>query len=248
MKTVRCFILFTLAVALIDNTVGKLFGAAVSAEETNLWVTPQTPPPIEAGKGLTVRCPDPLSADTKLDNQNESFHIYLPAGFDPKATYGVVVFITGPSDHIGCPVAWMPVINEHKLIYIAPQNAGNKQMVGRRDNLAVVSARLIQKYYHTDPKRIYVAGYSGGARVAGMVALNHPDLFRGTIQSCGADFYQPVPRVAVTEAESKKGEYGGCSPGRSQEAKANVRFVFVTGPGDFRYHFCLLYTSPSPRD
>ena len=218
-------------------------GASATKEEPHPWLKPGTPPPLVPGKGVTVGCPDLLPQDVgdrvKLDSKNEAFHIRLPSTYDPMQTYGVVVFISGPQNKIGCPVAWCQVLDERKLIYIAPQNAGNKQYVPIRDALAVVSALLVKKYYHIDPKRIYVAGYSGGARVAGMSAFKHPDLWRGTIQSCGADFYKPVPRVEVTDEEFKKSsDYGGIpDASRSQEAKANVRFVFVTGPGDFRTHY-----------
>ena len=177
-------------------------------EMENPWVKPGTTPPLVPGTGMTVSCPDPLPQGTgkgvKLENQKEAFHIRLPANFDPRETYGVVVFISGPQNEIGCPGKWLPVLDAHKLIYIAPQNAGNKEPVGFRDARAVTSALLIKKYYHIDPARIYVAGYSGGARVAGMSAFKHPELWRGTIQSCGADYYKPVPRVAVTDEEFKK--------------------------------------------
>ncbi len=146
----------------------------------------------------------------KLESAKETFHIRLPADFTPQASYGVVVFISGPQSKMGCPATWIPVLDEYKLIYVAPQNAGNKESLGLRDARALTSALLIKKYYLIDPKRIYVAGYSGGARVAGMTGFKHPETWRGTIQSCGADFYKPVPRVAVTDEEFKKSaDYGG---------------------------------------
>ena len=146
----------------------------------------------------------------KLESAKETFHIRLPADFTPQASYGVVVFISGPQSKMGCPATWIPVPDEYKLIYVAPQNAGNKESLGLRDARALTSALLIKKYYLIDPKRIYVAGYSGGARVAGMTGFKHPETWRGTIQSCGADFYKPVPRVAVTDEEFKKSaDYGG---------------------------------------
>jgi len=212
-------------------------------EEANPWVKTVYPPPLVPGKGMTVSCPDPLpqsaGSSVKLETQKEAFHIRLPSNFSPQETYGVVVFISGPQNKIGCPGAWLPVLDERKLIYIAPQNAGNKEPVAFRDARAVVSALLIKKHYRIDSKRVYVAGYSGGARVAGMSAFEHPELWRGTIQSCGADFYKPVPRVEVTDEEFKKSsDYGGMPQAkRTQEAKTNVRFVFITGPGDFRNHY-----------
>ena len=38
-------------------------------------------------------------------------------------------------------------------------------------------------------------------------------------------------------AKDRRGAYGKCAPGRSMEAKNNVRFVFITGSEDFRYHY-----------
>ena len=240
-RTLSTLCLFLLACLTVMADVRTL--AADKMEEANPWGKLGTPPPLVPGKGMTVSCPDRLPQEAgnslKLENQKESFHIRLPSDFNPKETYGVVVFISGPQDKIGCPSAWLSVLDEHKLIYIAPQNAGNKEVVGLRDARAVVSALLIKKYYRIDPKRVYVAGYSGGARVAGMSAFKHPDLWRGTIQSCGADFYKPVPRVAVTDEEFKKSsDYGGLpDASRALETKINVKFVFVTGPGDFRNHY-----------
>ena len=241
MKTLTTLCLSLSACLAVMADVRSL--AAGKLEEANPWVKPGTPPPLVPGKGMMVSCPDHLPQGTgngvKLENQKEAFHIRLPSNFNPMETYGVVVFISGPQNKMGCPGAWLPVLDKRKLIYIAPQNAGNKEMVGFRDARAVVSALLIKKFYHIDPKRVYVAGYSGGARVAGMSAFKHPDLWRGTIQSCGADFYKPVPRVEVTDAEFKKSsDYGGIpEASRAQEAKANVRFVFITGSGDFRTHY-----------
>ena len=69
-------------------------------EMENPWVKPGTTPPLVPGTGMTVSCPDPLPQGTgkgvKLENQKEAFHIRLPANFDPRETYGVVVFISGP--------------------------------------------------------------------------------------------------------------------------------------------------------
>ena len=241
MKPPTTLCLFLSACLAVMTDVHSL--AADKVEEANSWVTPGTPPPLVPGKGMTVSCPDPLPQEVgngvKLEAHKEAFHIRLPSNFNPRETYGVLVFISGPQNKTGCPETWHPVLDERKLIYIAPQNAGNKEPLGFRDARAVVSALLIKKYYHIDPKRVYVAGYSGGARVAGMSAFKHPDLWRGTIQSCGADFYKPVPRVAVTDEEFKKSsDYGSIQDAhRAQEAKADVRFVFITGPGDFRNHY-----------
>ena len=186
------------------------------AAESNLWVTPKNPPPLTPGEGAFVSCPDPLPESPliveKLDHEKESFYLRLPANFDPKGTYGVIVFLSA-FDRFGCQATWPPILDERKLIYIAPQKAGNPEVVARRESLVIEALLLAQKYYHIDPKHTYLAGFSGGARVSGMLAFKRPELFRGTIQSCGADFYTKVPRVAVTDEEFKNSsDYGGLPP------------------------------------
>src|SRR6202140_1775598 len=41
--------------------------------------------------------------------------------------------------------------------------------------------------FPVDPERIYIAGFSGGSRVALRLALGFPDLFRGALLNAGSD-------------------------------------------------------------
>jgi hypothetical protein len=84
-----------------------------------------------------------------------------------------------------------------------------------------------------DNKRIYVAGFSGGARVASYAAFLRPSLFTGVFGVCGLDFCQKVDRVKATGEDA----YGVFSVDeqRAEEAKKKVKFAVVTGSKDFRY-------------
>jgi pimeloyl-ACP methyl ester carboxylesterase len=53
--------------------------------------------------------------------------------------------------------------------------------------LALLAAYNILQRYPVDPERIYIGGFSGGARVAMKVALAYPDLFRGALLDAGSD-------------------------------------------------------------
>jgi predicted esterase len=143
-------------------------------------------------------------------------------------------------DSIGVPDSWTPVLDSRHLIFIAPQGVGNKHPVGQRIDAAVKAALLIKEYFLTDPKRVYVAGLSGGARIASDVALAYPEIFHGTIQCSGSDYLRPVSRTAVTDSDLNAHPelYGESSlPCRQQEVRSGVRFVLITGTRDWREHF-----------
>lgn len=176
--------------------------------------------------------------DYDLEPRRERFYVHVPQGYTERADYGLVVYIH-PGDQITEePQGWAALLDARKLLFIAPQNAGNEQDVARRLGLAVLSATAMMHRYRIDPARVYVAGWSGGARMAGLVAFFQPDLFHGTIQSCGADFYLHVPQIfATSEADTNGNPYGffDASSAEIENAKRQVRFALITGSNDFRH-------------
>ena len=199
----------------------------------NVWTTPGTPPPITPGTGRLVNCPDTLPTwpgqyITNLDNTTTAFYIYLPNNFDPNKTYGVISMIWGSDAGTLLP-AWTPIFDTRNLIFIAPQNAGNSVYLSYRASLLLTGVNLIKKYYKIDPARVFLSGNSGGARSAGYTAHNFPDLVRGTIQSVGCDYYTPI-----TAPDGFTG-FGLYWTPPNLNAKTNVRFAFITGPGDMNY-------------
>jgi predicted esterase len=98
--------------------------------------------------------------------------------------------------------------------------------------LAVIGILKTSEQYRIDPKRMIVSGFSGGARCALHLAFVHAGLISGSLSICGADFYEPVPKV---KANDTKG-YGVWPVGRdmAKRAKSVVRFTFITGDRDPR--------------
>ena len=217
-----------------------VFLCAVAAPEAmatvvagNVWTTPGTPPPITPGTAQFVNCPDELPTwpnqfVTGFDKSQTSFYIYLPNNFDPNKTYGVISMIWG-SDGGTALTEWFSTFDARNIIFIAPQGAGNAVDVRIRASLLLTGANLIKKYYKIDPSRVYLAGHSGGARTAGYTADNFPDLARGTIQSCGADYHEPI---VTPDGFTGFGFYW--TPPNS-DAKTNVRFAFIEGANDGNY-------------
>lgn len=166
----------------------------------------------------------------------EEFFVHVPGDYRGDAAYGLIVFTDAADDSSGLPQGWQEVLDRRRYLYVAPQKAGNGQYINRRLGLAVLAALEVQKHYKVDPARIYAAGYSGGARMSGLLGFYQADIFTGTIQNCGADFYQPVPMVAATSSLDTAGKPYGIFDATAGEIAAarRVRFVLITGSGDFR--------------
>ena len=116
----------------------------------------------------------------------ERFIVYLPSQ-QPARGFALVVFVP-PWQDARVPSGWEPVLDRHGVIYVSAARCGNDEdVLGRREPLALLAAYNIMKRYPVDPERIYVAGFSGGSRIALRLALGYPDLFRGAILNAGSD-------------------------------------------------------------
>ncbi len=78
---------------------------------------------------------------------------------------------------------------------------------------ALLAPLAIGENYQVDADRTYVSGFSGGGRVASMVASEYPHVFKGAIFNCGANFW------------------GNEKPKHYTEIRKN-HYVFVTGTKD----------------
>jgi hypothetical protein len=175
------------------------------------------------------------NVDYNLDPSKEHFYVRVPPGYSEQSGYGLIVFIDSDDQLTELPTDWAPVLDARHLLFIAPQNAGNRQDTARRLGLGVLAASEMLKRYRIDRERIYVSGYSGGSRIAGMLGFFQSDLFRGTIQNCGTDFYQNVPRVYATSLTDNAGYpflFGATE--REIRGAKRVRFALITGSEDFR--------------
>lgn len=170
--------------------------------------------------------------DYNINLANERFDVHIPFGHNATSPFGLLVFIA-PSDEIVVPPQWKSALKEQRLAWIAPQKAGNKQFVSRRAGLAVAAALKMIDELKLNSNRVYISGFSGGARCACSTAFRHPEIFSGCIAICGAEFYKPVPKKEATRND----EYGVFKlPGELAERdKHNLYFALITGKTDFRY-------------
>ncbi len=154
------------------------------------------------------------SFDQMIDITDEiTWEIHVPPGYDPELPPGVLVYIS-PQDTINVPSGWLDMTEEHNLIWIAALKSGNEVFTSERLMKAILGLVQIQSEHVIDTERIYITGFSGGGRVASIVATQYPHLFKGAIYNCGVNFWENLDEA------------------REQQVLSN-RFVFVTGSNDF---------------
>lgn len=191
---------------------------------------------VFGGTNLTPKRPSSHIA-YNLDPAKERYLIHVPPSYSGTDPYGLIVFVDASDEVSSLPTGWQIELDARRYIFVAAQNSGNDQIRGRRLGLAVLGALEVMKQYRVDPQRVFVAGFSGGARMAGMLGFYQSELFQGTIQNCGADFYRSVPIAQATSQVDTTGKpYGVLEASQDDIAGAkHVKFALVTGSNDFRH-------------
>jgi len=162
-----------------------------------------------------------------FDITQEKFQVIVPADYSTNSAWGLLVWIS-PSQEPRIVPSWDQLLARHRLLLVSAYDSGNDRPSLDRCRLALDATFNMSLRFRIDPKRIYVGGFSGGARIASMLGVCYADLFSGTLALCGVDFYRPVPATAG-------GFYLGSyqpDPGILLRAKKIGRFVLVTGEND----------------
>ena len=134
------------------------------------------------------------------------FQLFVPEGYVSSRPAGLLVYISAdPSGRV--PSSWKRVLRERNLIWVGPRDAGNRQPPARRVALALLALRVAHLRYRLDPERIYIGGFSGGGKIAGIVSARHPQLFKGTFFSCGAPVWRAASRDKLAASRSNRHDF-----------------------------------------
>ena len=125
-------------------------------------------------------------AGQPVDLAKERFLVHVPPE-PPSHRYALLVFVP-PWQDARLPSGWVATLDRQGVIFVTAARSGNDESaLERREPLALLAATNVMSQYPVDPERVYVAGFSGGSRVALRLALGYPDLFRGAILNAGSD-------------------------------------------------------------
>lgn len=161
--------------------------------------------------------------------ENESMQVRLPAGFDPSAASGILIWIS-PSDDGRPPRIFESVCDELGFICIGIDNNGNDRSLSDRLQLHLDSIETLASRYRIDRERVYLTGMSGGGRCSGILQCSFPDVFAGAVPIVGLDSYHNAP----TGERNKRwpARIGKPSP-RYFKRLRERRIAAITGSVDF---------------
>lgn len=145
-------------------------------------------------------------------DEDITWQAYVPEHYSADSPPGVLVYIS-PSQSGSLPQGWASVMEDHNLIWIGANQSGNRVLASRRILKAVLALEAVRQQYAIDKTRLYVAGFSGGGKVASMIASDLATTFAGGIFICGVLSWEQDDETHA-------------------EAIRSNRYVFLTGERD----------------
>ena len=123
-----------------------------------------------------------------------SYALYLPRGYTPARAYPVI-FAFDPGARGRVPVErYQAAAEQYGYIVAGSNNSRNGSPVTGQAATAMTTDVMTR--FHVDPNRIYLAGMSGGARVAFAVAMPNASQIAGVIAS-SAGYPDAEPRKTM---------------------------------------------------
>jgi predicted esterase len=176
-------------------------------------------------RGLPVRI-----VDADRDLARETLHARLPAGYDPRRPSGLLVW-SSPTPDGRIPAALGEGLDELGIVCVAADNAGNERDVPDKFQLVFDAIASARERYHIDERRVYIAGMSGGGKVASILGLCFPEVFAGAVAIVGVGTHSRL--------DESWGRYRPAYFVRPREpvlAQARQRrLALMSGPPDFNY-------------
>ncbi len=131
----------------------------------------------------------------------QSFTVHVPGAYRPQGHYGVLVWMPPDDNNVSLPPEWQPALDRHKLIAVVPhpvQAADQRNPFHHDIPLVLDAVHNINQQYSTDTNRIYIAGFSGSAIPASLIAFHFPDVFNGGIFIGEVGTWTDVTRKAIS--------------------------------------------------
>ncbi len=124
-----------------------------------------------------------IRSDTTL-----SYALYLPAGYDVKKENKIIFIFDAHARGILPLEKYKTLADQYNLILAASNNSKNGQSGRVRNHIISAFMGDVEERIHIDENKIYTAGFSGGARIATLVALYNGNV--AGVVGCAAGFPQ----------------------------------------------------------
>ena len=119
------------------------------------------------------------------DSTAQTYELYVPKSLKKGESPGLILFIS-PGDGSTGLESLRKVCDDQKLIFASPHGAGNNTDTRKRVRIVLDVLDDLRREYRVDPDRTYIAGFSGGGRIACAIGYSLPEYFGGVISICAA--------------------------------------------------------------
>jgi len=132
----------------------------------------------------------PKDWNSDYDATQQTFELYVPAQKIKPAAAKVgrpLILFISPGDE---PLGWSQLAGlcqQEAICFASPYNAGNSCPGPRRVRIVLDVLEHLRRTVGIDPDRTYLAGFSGGGRIAQQIAAALPEYFGGVMPICAAE-------------------------------------------------------------
>jgi len=174
-------------------------------------------------------------AASKLDRADrvlalEKLHVRTPVRYSPREPSGLLVWIDA-DDECHLPEAFFDAFDSANIVVAGFDKCGNSRPVANRYQLALDAVATVSRRFHIDRRRVYIAGISGGGRVASILQGCFPDIFAGAIPIVGMSCFDRVPTARGRHVPAAYAR----PHGRLMDLLRRRRIAPITGAKDFNH-------------
>jgi pimeloyl-ACP methyl ester carboxylesterase len=124
------------------------------------------------------------------DSSSATFELFVPPR--SKKAPPAILFLS-PSDEPSGWKAFEKLCKGKGILFAGPRGAGNDCPPRKRVRIALDVLDQVRKDHGIDPARTYIAGFSGGGRIACAIGFALPELFGGVMPICASGNLREEP-------------------------------------------------------
>src|SRR5258708_4337530 len=114
------------------------------------------------------------------DSAKQTYERFVPERKDPKKPLPAIVFVSA-GDEPGGWKAFETTCKDRGFVFVGVRGAGNNVPPPKRIRIMLDCLDDVRRQIPLDADRTYVAGFSGGARMACAIGFSLPEYFGGVI-------------------------------------------------------------------
>jgi hypothetical protein len=113
-------------------------------------------------------------------SSRQRYQLYVPPAYKPGTAWPLFVFLSPGDDPLGWRF-WQKLCDDKDIFFCAAYGAGNHTPPGQHVRVILDVLDDVRRRYPIDPERTYLAGFSGGDRLACTIAFALPEFFGGVL-------------------------------------------------------------------